>query len=136
MTLHDFTIPVAPKPLQTSGKRLVVVGGKTRFFKNKKASDYQMEIAFRARKHAPKAPHECALRLSLDFFLPRPVREKADLQAVKRPDLDNLIKGTQDALSEFWKDDSQFIHLMSRKFYAAPDEQPRIVVRITEAVGY
>jgi Holliday junction resolvase RusA-like endonuclease len=136
MTLHAFTIPVAPKPLQTSGKRLVVVGGKPRFFKDKKASDYQKEIAFRARKHAPKSPHECAILLSLDFFLPRPVRAKADLQATKRPDLDNLIKGTQDALSEFWKDDSQIIHLMSRKFYAAPDESPRIVVRITEAVGY
>jgi Holliday junction resolvase RusA-like endonuclease len=136
MTLHAFTIPVAPKPLQTSGKRLVVVGGKPRFFKDKKASGYQKEIAFRARKHAPKAPHECAILLSLDFFLPRPVRAKADLQAVKRPDLDNLIKGTQDALSEFWKDDSQIIHLMSRKFYAATDESPRIVVRISEAVGY
>jgi Holliday junction resolvase RusA-like endonuclease len=133
MMLHLFTIPIAPKSLQYGGKRLQVVAGRPRFFKEKKSADYQAEIAFRARKHAPKEPHTGALILSLDFFLPRPKSARKTAQAVKRPDLDNLVKGTQDALKAFWKDDAQIVSLHARKFLASSDEPARIIVRISSS---
>jgi len=135
--LHRFTLPVAPAPLQTSGKRLVIVQGRPRFFKSAKASAYQSAIALHSSRHLPKVPHSIPLALSLTFILPRPQRIKAAgrVMAEKRPDLDNLVKGTQDALSDFWVDDSQIVLLVARKFHAAPGESPCIEVTISDMSG-
>jgi len=52
----------------------------------------------------------------------------------KRPDRDNLIKGTQDGLSAagFWLDDSQIFAGEPLKYYAEKGGDARIIVRIEE----
>lgn len=134
-TFHSFTIPVTPKPLQFSGKRIFVVAGKPRFFKDAKALAYQRDISFFCRRHLPDTPHACPLALTLTFVLPRPLKlKKSDsIAAVKRPDLDNLIKGTQDALSDFWRDDSQIVYLVALKSYATEGMAPCIGILIQDA---
>jgi len=132
MMLHSFVIPVAPKSLQFGGKRLCVIGGHARFFKDKKATAYQDEIRYRVRDHLPKVPHGGPLCLALTFNLPAPKAMKRIGPAVKRPDLDNLIKGTQDALSDFWEDDSQIVRLFAQKFYAE-NQNVSIFVTISSA---
>jgi Holliday junction resolvase RusA-like endonuclease len=135
-SLHVFTIKVIPKPLQTSGKRLVVVNGKPRFFKSSAATAYQREIALQSARHLPAQPHEGPLSLRLSFVLPRPQRVKGGcLLADKRPDLDNLIKGTQDALAGFWRDDAQIVCLIAGKKYAPEGHFPCIGVTICDATS-
>lgn len=133
-----FSIPITPLSLQMSGKRLQIRNGKPIFFKTKKASDYQKIINLYSIKYKPKAPWDCAIRLEVDYFLPRPMRLNTKktpqyvLRHTKRPDLDNLQKGTQDALRDFWLDDSQIADLAIRKFYVAVGQQPCIKIRITK----
>ena len=135
--LHSFTLPVIPKALQFSGKRLMVVAGKPRFFKDKKAQSYQNGIVLLCRQHLPESRYEMPLALELKFVTPRPQRLKPtdSLEASKRPDLDNLIKGTQDALSEFWVDDGQIVCLIASKKYAPEGHFPCIGVTISDATN-
>jgi len=135
--LHSFTLPVTPISLQKSGKRIFVVNGKPRFFKDAKSQAYQKEITLLCRQHLPESRHEMPLALTLKFVMPRPQRLKLtdSLAASKRPDLDNLIKGTQDALSEFWVDDNQIVCLWAEKQYAPEGHFPCIGVTIRDATN-
>jgi Holliday junction resolvase RusA-like endonuclease len=51
---------------------------------------------------------EKPVRLSVDFYLPCPKRLKQGTPHVGKPDVDNLLKSTMDALTNagVWKDDS------------------------------
>ena len=62
------------------------------------------------------------LRLAVVFFLPRQKKDKAHeaLAPVEKPDIDNLVKGTMDALTRAgaWHDDSQVVELWTQKCYS------------------
>ena len=125
--------------LQTSGKRMMIRNGKPMFFKAKSAESYQRTIRALASPHRPKEPLAGPLKVDFVFVLPRPARlmRKADPEGLiacpARPDRDNLQKGTQDALSDFWNDDGQIYDGRTAKFYAEKGGQPRISVTIWEA---
>jgi Holliday junction resolvase RusA-like endonuclease len=76
------------------------------------------------------------VKLCVTFVIRRPQslggkkHPEGRLLAPKRPDLDNLQKGLQDALKGFWEDDSQIVELNLRKVYAAKGEEPKIEVQI------
>lgn len=135
-----FTLPVCPQALQTSGKRMVIVGGRPRFFKNRKAQVYLDAIGGLAGQYRPASPFRGPISLDLFFVLPRPkslmTKTAPDglIPHTKRPDLDNLVKGTQDGLSlaGFWADDSQIFAGNPAKFYSEKGGQARIAVSITE----
>jgi len=134
-----FVLQITPKSLQFSGKRVSRTASGIRFYKTDKATDYQNQIIFLAKKHAPKFPLYGPIRLDMVFVLPRPasLNRKKDhdglIWAAKRPDRDNLIKPAQDALSRcgFWKDDSQICSGEILKVYCEKYSIPRIEVRIT-----
>lgn len=134
----NFTLMVAPMSLQTSGKRMIIRNGKPMFFKAKEAESYQKTIRTLAAPHRPKKPLAGPLVVDFVFILPRPARlmRKADpaglIPCPARPDRDNLQKGTQDALSDFWEDDGQIFDGRTSKLYAEKDGQPRILVLILE----
>jgi Holliday junction resolvase RusA-like endonuclease len=51
----------------------------------------------------------------------------------KKPDEDNLKKAVYDALNKMlWRDDSQICESAFEKWIAAGDEQPHVVIRVTE----
>lgn len=135
--IAKFTIPIEPKSLQFSGKRMMVQNGQVRFFKTSEATRYQGTIASYARPYTPETPIEEPLIVDFLFILPRPLRlntknhHPSRIPADKRPDRDNLVKGTQDALVGFWKDDSQIVDGRIGKYYAARDEKPHIEVTIS-----
>ena len=60
--------------------------------------------------------------LTVHFYLPRHKRVKpgAVMPHTGKPDLDNLLKSTMDALTGIgvWKDDAQVIHTTVEKHYA------------------
>lgn len=136
--LIKFIIPVCPMSLQTSGKQMIIRKGRPIFFKTQKASDYQKIIRLYASKYRPSVPWDCPIHLQVDYYLERPMRLNTKKFGVcaqyhdKRPDLDNLQKGTQDAFKGFWKDDSQIVALTLRKFYAPAGSQPWIDVQMNK----
>lgn len=71
------------------------------------------------------------VRLSVQFYLPRPKRIKDGLEPhLTRPDLDKLVRSVKDALSKVaWRDDSQVTVLAAGKGYAeARGGLPRVEV--------
>lgn len=138
MNSISLTIPVNPMSLQSSGKRMVIRNGKPVFFKTKKASDYQKIIRLYTTQFKPKQPWDCPIHLKVDYYLERPQRlnsKKHSPECIyhdKRPDLDNLQKGTQDAFKDFWIDDSQICSLSLRKYYCGKGEEPRIVFNMIQ----
>ena len=89
-------------------------------------------------------PLRGAVRVELEFILPRPVshwtkagtrRPSAPLHPVGRPDLDKLIRSALDSLTDAraFLDDAQVVSLDPRKRYVAePGEPPGLVARVME----
>jgi Holliday junction resolvase RusA-like endonuclease len=119
---------------------MVIVAGKPRFFKNPKAQAYLDALAVLGQQYAPRVPFAGPIRLELTFVLQRPkmLCRKSDprerMPHTKRPDVDNLIKGTLDGLSlaGFWVDDAQVYRCVTVKEYAEIGGDPRIIVSIEE----
>jgi len=65
----------------------------------------------------------------VDFFLPRPkTLPKKVVHHIKKPDVDNLIKGVFDACKGIlWHDDTQVVSLSCSKYYGDP---PRVMLEI------
>lgn len=79
------------------------------------------------------------LRVDLCFMLPRPKKLLTAKLANKlipytrKPDIDNFIKSTLDALNGIvWVDDSQVIEISARKFYAPQNVGVGVTIEIWE----
>lgn len=84
-------------------------------------------------------PLEGPLALSVLFVLPRPGRLIWKKRPMPRephevkPDVDNLLKSSIDALTGLlWRDDTQIHRLVAVKCYAAGDEAPHVELQVTE----
>lgn len=160
-----FTLPICPVSTQF-GKRVQVrrkwrpgmKGGPVHFFDDEQKSRYQQAVALLSKTYLPKEPFRGPLMVNFTFYLPRPkylMRKKdpeGPVACAVRPDLDNLEKGTKDALTRagFWLDDGQICGNVSFKFfceksrdYRGPERpvlgssgwgEPRISVCINEFV--
>ena len=86
-----------------------------------------------ALKKRPPAPLSGPVLLDVEFVFARPRSAGQDELKATRPDIDNLIKGVADALTEahWWKDDGQVAELRARKRWAFAMEAPgaRVLVR-------
>jgi crossover junction endodeoxyribonuclease RusA len=74
------------------------------------------------------------LEMNLTFVMPRPKRLKLGGREPydRKPDLDNMEKAVMDALNErIYVDDSQVCSKTSKKWYAASDEEPHVLVEIS-----
>ena len=85
------------------------------------------------------APLDGPVALRVVFVLPRPKRliwkrrEMPRVPHTSRPDLDNLVKATKDALNGLaWRDDSQVVELSAGKCYASGNELPGVEIAIEE----
>lgn len=133
----EFTLNVSPLSIQ-HGNRLGLINGRPMMFKDARAKKYQEVVRLMARQHCPSTPLTGPLVVDFAFILPRPqkLRRNADpdglIPCPSRPDRDNLQKGTQDALSDFWNDDAQIFDGRTTKFYAEKNGAPRIIVTIKQ----
>ena len=73
-----------------------------------------------------------ALRLEVEFYLPRPQAHKHDDYVTVKPDLDNLLKSTMDALTNagVWHDDAQVAAIVSTKRYESANQSIGAVIRL------
>ena len=72
------------------------------------------------------------LQLYVEFYLPRPQAHKHDDYVTVKPDLDNLLKSTMDALSNagVWHDDAQVAAIVSTKRYESANQAIGAVIRL------
>ena len=74
-----------------------------------------------------------AVRVEVDFYLPRPVSvpRKKRPEPLVPPDLDKLLRGLLDGIGQsqiIWQDDSQVCEIVARKLYADTREPGAVVV--------
>jgi Holliday junction resolvase RusA-like endonuclease len=82
-----------------------------------------------------RSPIAGPVHLKVSFFLPKPKRmantdEGRYIPHVKKPDVDNLLKSTMDAMTEVgvWKDDALVFATSVEKWYARKKTGAQIIV--------
>lgn len=77
---------------------------------------------------------EGPMSVRLVFIMPRPAStpKRRTPPAVKRPDVDKLVRAVLDALSSafVWRDDSQVVELYAAKRIAEPEEAPGVQILV------
>lgn len=136
----DLFIPGIPKAQPRPRAFARRIGNKfmARVYDAGTAEAWKSCIAIVVNPVKPVSPVEGPVRLTIDFFLPRPDRlcRKKDPPAAilhtGKPDRDNLEKAVCDALTQIgvWKDDGQVCSGEVRKFYHAIGNRPGAQVRI------
>lgn len=108
-----------------------------RAYNPKSADFYKMHVGMAAKQAMSEAPTPLSgpLELEIIFYMPRPKRLPKGVSGVPhlcRPDTDNLIKSTQDALqmASVVSDDSCFYRVTASKYYTDHDMPARAVIRI------
>tara|TARA_R100001460_G_scaffold13476_4_gene30344 strand:- start:2322 stop:2690 length:369 start_codon:yes stop_codon:yes gene_type:complete len=106
----------------------------------KNADFWKMHVGMAAKDAMKEAPTPLSgpLILEIEFRMPRPKRlRKADVDIPHtcRPDTDNLVKSTQDALqmASVVGDDSIFFDVHAVKYYSNPDDPSFARIRIIQA---
>lgn len=140
MSRISFTLSICPQTIQSDNRIGRSKSGKAIIYSGKAKKDYQFLVAVSAKRYRPSQPFIGPLKMDLVFILARPkaLMRKCDsddlIPMSRRPDRDNLQKGTQDGLSAagFWLDDAQIFDGRVAKFYAEKGGDPRIIVTIEE----
>jgi Holliday junction resolvase RusA-like endonuclease len=138
-----FTIPAVPVAQPRQRHRVLTAAGRT-FAQNytpekSPVNAYKASCRAAARDVYQGPPLVGPIALTLTFVMPRPgsmIWKKRPMPRAhhgKRPDCENLVKSTQDALSGLvYRDDCQIAKLFAEKVIAAGDEQPCVIVELSE----
>ncbi|UQE73853.1 RusA family crossover junction endodeoxyribonuclease [Gordonia sp. PP30] len=130
MTTHRLFVPGHPAP-QGSKRH---VGRGILVESSKRVAPWRAVVAL-ALGQAIATPLAGAISLDVEFVMPRPksTPKRRTPHAIKRPDLDKLLRALLDAGTKTaWCDDSQIVHITSAKRLAELDEQPGARIIITE----
>ena len=132
------------EPVEQARPRATRFGKGIRLYDPKKVTVFKRKLGILAKQQMLDCglePFDGPLEVCMEFY--RPVqaslsqKERARrLSGVHRPtvkpDLDNYIKSTSDALNGIiWEDDNLIVSLQAEKFYS---ERPYLVVEIREEV--
>lgn len=128
------------EPVEQARPRATRMGKGIRLYDPKKVTVFKRQLGMLAKQQMLDRglePYDGPLEVCMEFY--RPVqaslsrKERARrLSGVHRPtvkpDLDNYIKSTSDALNGIlWADDNLIVSLEAKKFYA---ERPHLIVEI------
>jgi Holliday junction resolvase RusA-like endonuclease len=129
---QSFTIPGQPIP--QGRPRFTTRAGYGRAYDDPKSRAYKNYVAVSVRSQGAELI-EGPCEVEIVFFMKRPKSlPKKVRHHVKRPDIDNLVKGILDALNgELWKDDSQVCKLTASKVYTK--DMPCVWLTAEEAMG-
>ncbi len=132
-----FTVPAVPVP--SPRPRAVNRGKYAGVYEAPKTHAihaYKASVRLAAQQAYRGAPLEGPLSMYLEFVLPRvgkrwKTKPMPRLYHARTCDLDNLAKGTADALNKLlFVDDSQIAVMHCQKVEAAGDEQPHVVIQV------
>lgn len=132
-----FTFEI--EPVSQLRPRASSRGGRVRLYDTPKVKQFKSILHNLVTEQYKKPPLTGALSVSLLFYRPvqrslsnveRQRRLSNEHKAVVKPDVDNYIKSTLDALNGvLWDDDSQIVKLTAEKRYS---ENGKIVITVTQ----
>lgn len=128
------------EPVEQARPRATRMGKGIRLYDPKKVTIFKRQLGMLAKQqmldHGLK-PYDGPLEVCMEFYRPvqaslskkeRARRLSGTHRPTVKPDLDNYIKSTSDALNGIlWADDNLIISLEAKKFYA---ERPHLTVEI------
>jgi len=106
-------------------------GGHAGVYTPPKAKGWKDIIMFNAAALAGRQI-EGPIALKVGFTLPRPKAHKKENFVITKPDLDNLLKSTMDALTDLavWHDDAQIAEVHTSKKYERQESAPGATIEI------
>lgn len=133
----DLFVPGRPAP-QGSRRYLGRSGGKGITVESSKAvAPWRADIRERLLADPAPAHLDGPLAVRLEFVMPRPssAPKRSTPPAIKRPDLDKLVRAVLDAIGSagVWRDDSQVVDLRTVKRIAEIDEPAGCRITIAHA---
>lgn len=122
MSIH-FHLPIVPPRTTSQTKRLVIMGGKPRFFPKKEHLAAENDLLTLCSPYAPGTPLSGPISLRVEFVFPWRTnetirrRQMGRIPCNTRPDCDNLVKLVSDVLGKlrFYGDDGQIADLRVTK---------------------
>jgi len=136
-----LTVPVVP--VAQPRQRHAVIAGRVRNYTpaDHPVNAYKAALILAAKQQGAR-PLDGPLRVIVRFYLPRPKRlmRKKDpsgpIPHTSRPDIDNLLKSTADALRGLvWHDDAQVVVTQAEKWYAAKGGSPCVEIIVEQIAG-
>lgn len=130
------------EPVEQARPRAVRFGTGVRMYDPKKVTVYKKQLGYLARQAMQERglePFDGPLEVHMQFYRPvqtsisKKERDRRLLGAHRptvKPDLDNYIKSTSDALNGIiWADDNCIVGLVAEKYYT---DKPHLVVEVDE----
>ena len=127
-------------PVEQARPRAVRSGMGVRVYDPKKVTVFKRQLGMLAKQQMLDLgldPYDGPLEVRMEFYRPVQASISAKERARRlsgahrptvKPDLDNYIKSTSDALNGIiWTDDNCIVSLAAEKFYA---EQPHLIVEV------
>ncbi len=133
--MNPITFRVIGEPVPQGSMRGFVRGGRVALTSdNPKLHNWRDVIGWTARQEVTELVSG-PLKVQATFFLTRPKScPKARVHPAVKPDVDKLIRACFDALTGVvWGDDAQVVEVSAYKVYAAPGEQPGVLIRVVDA---
>ena len=133
-----LSVFIAGHPAPQGSKRHV--GGGVMVESSKKVKPWRSDIrsGLLDGEGNPRAYFDDAVHVHLEFVMPRPVStpKRSTPHAVKKPDLDKLVRAVFDAIGSagVWRDDSQVVGALATKRLAELGETAGCHVTITRAI--
>jgi crossover junction endodeoxyribonuclease RusA len=131
-----LTFWVPGQPAAQGSKRHV---GKGHLVEQSKAvGPWRERVAWTARQHYRGSLLQGPIAVRLAFVMHRPTStpKRSTPPAVKRPDLDKMIRAVFDALtSVVWGDDSQAVEVFASKRLAEVGESPGVRIEVQAATA-
>lgn len=116
---------------QRHSRRSILRNGKMASYEGKDSQDWRQSVRLQSLNHKPSSPSAAPIsaELSFQFLKPKSLSRKVTAH-IKRPDAENLLKSTLDAMTGImWRDDSQIVRLVVTKQYS---EIPGVRIAIQE----
>ncbi|WP_334136993.1 RusA family crossover junction endodeoxyribonuclease [Corynebacterium variabile] len=132
--MTTFHVPGVPAPQGSKnayrrGNKVVLVES------SKKVKPWRAAVAQAATiAYLRTEPIDGPVAVEIDFHLPRPKSlPKRVKHMVKRPDIDKLLRSTNDALTGIaYADDSRIVSIAATKRYALPGEETGATITVEE----
>ena len=128
-----LTLDVLGNPRAQARPRAFRAGAHIRIHSPKEAWHTLVQYAAMQAAAAGAQRASGPTRIALEFRMPRVtgLPKRREVEHVKKPDLDNLCKGTVDALVPvLLATDSQVVHILAAKRYALAGESPGCRIEI------
>ena len=131
-----FTIKGQPPTRTAQQKGVRVVRGRPYFYEKAEVKEAKEQLKEQMVSYVPYEPLKGPVRLNVTFFFGTADKKKHYNYRSTRPDVDNLVKGFADCMTElgFWTDDGQIAALSVEKLWV-PENEARIQVCVREVVN-